>query len=193
MVAVKWMSGVRDTDAYHTFSSFPFRTHFTLTTPGALPHHGTNTTAVLLRLFQGCHSIRRINLRGCVRLTDHAVHSMGANCHMLCHVNLSGCTSVSDSALLSLSNTCSHLESLDISRDSIPYKITDVGLLALGERCHHLERIVLTGCTNITDNGLAWLAEGCANLIHVDLGGLHRITDIGIRVRCDEFACVWEY
>ena len=103
--------------------------------------------------------------------------SFAKHCPRLRSLRLSECKQVSDVGILQLSNHCTGLETLDLSRSELAFKITDVSLLALGERCHELTDLNLSGCTFLTDAGLDWLAGGCTSLTSLDLSGLFKLTD----------------
>jgi hypothetical protein len=98
-------------------------------------------------------------------------------CTRLRSLRLAGCKQVSDVAILQLSNSCASLDTLDISRSELAYKITDVSMLALGERCHSLTSLNLNGCQFLTDAGMDWLAGGCTALTSLNLSGLFKLTD----------------
>ena len=61
------------------------------------------------------------------------------------------------------------LESLNLVRNELPFKLTDVAMLALGERCQALHTLNIAGSENVTDVGLNWLVEGCTGLLNLNL------------------------
>ena len=101
-------------------------------------------------------------------------------CPKLRALKLADCKHVSDVALLQISNSCTALETLDISRSELAFKVTDVSMLALGERCHNLTELNVTGCHFLTDAGVDWLSGGCTSLTALQLGGLFKLTDTGV-------------
>lgn len=80
----------------------------------------------------------------------------GGRCHDLKHVNLEECQQVSDVGVLSLSNHCHGLETINLSRTNLLFKITDVSLLAFGERCPALQvKIPLVAILALYEEGVA--------------------------------------
>lgn len=84
---------------------------------------------------------------------------------------------MSDVGLLQLSNHCTGLETLDLGRSELAFKVTDVSMLAFGERCHSLTELNVSGCQFLTDAGIDWLAGGCTSLTKLNLAGLFKLTD----------------
>ncbi|KAE9609238.1 putative F-box domain, leucine-rich repeat domain, L domain-containing protein [Lupinus albus] len=95
----------------------------------------------------------KVNLRGCVNLTDKVVSSI-ANLHWssLDVLNLDGCKEIGDASLKVIASNCQVLSDLDVSRCAI----TDTGIAALAQGNLHslkilsLARLQLSSFWNIS-------------------------------------------
>lgn len=111
-----------------------------------------------LAWLQNCQSgLVKINVSGCVNLTDKVVSSIieqhGWTLEML---NLDGCRKITDSSLTSIANNCPLLSDLDVSKCSI----TDAGIAALA--CANqpsLQILSVSGCSFVSDKSLADLIK----------------------------------
>jgi hypothetical protein len=106
-----------------------------------------------------------------------ASQDFAKHCTRLRALKLAECKQVSDVGILQLTNFCTELETLDLSRTELAFKITDVCMLALGERCHQLTDLNVSGCHFLTDAGMEWLTGGCTSLTALNIAGLFKLTD----------------
>lgn len=108
----------------------------------------------LLPLIENCERcLSKVNLRGCVNLTDKVV-SVIANLHGLTLelLNLDGCKYISDVSLAAIAEHCSWLCDLDVSECAI----TDSGISALARGCQlGLQIFSASGCPFISDKSLS--------------------------------------
>lgn len=111
------------------------------------------TDAGFLPLLDCCEAgLTKVNLSGCVNLTDRVVSSV-AEQHgwTLEFLNLEGCRKISDASLVSIAENCPLLSDLDVSRCSI----TDFGISALAHANQlSLQILSVSGCSLISDRSL---------------------------------------
>ena len=65
-----------------------------------------------------CHTVERVLLNGCVRLTDRGLSLLARRCPELRHLELRGCVNVSNQALFEVVTNCPGLEHLDATGES---------------------------------------------------------------------------
>lgn len=111
------------------------------------------TDAGFLPLLDSCEAgLTKVNLSGCVNLTDKVVSSMAEQHGWTLEIlNLEGCTKISDASLVSIGDNCPLLSDLDVSRCAI----TDFGILALARANQlNLQVLSVSGCSLISDKSL---------------------------------------
>ena len=62
-----------------------------------------------------CHTVERVELNGCARLTDRGLSLLARRCPELRHLELRGCANVSNQALFEVVTNCAGLEHLDVT------------------------------------------------------------------------------
>ncbi len=104
--------------------------------------------------------LRRLVVRGCVKLTNDSVYSLTLYARRLRAIDLSFVCEVSDSAIETFcSSTSGTLEKLLLRKCN---KLTDLSLIAAG-KCTSLEIVDFSYCSLITDTGVDALVAGCGN------------------------------
>ncbi|CAL8996964.1 unnamed protein product [Prunus brigantina] len=126
------------------------------------------TDAGFLPLLENCEAgLVKVNLRGCVNVTDKMVSSM-AKLHgwTLEMVNLEGCKMISDAGLVAIAGNCPLLSDLDVSRCAI----TDFGIasLACADQLN-LQILAMSGCPLVSDKSLPALVKMGQTLLGLNL------------------------
>lgn len=143
-----------------------------------------------LAWLQNCQSgLVKINVSGCVNLTDKVVSSIieyhGLNLKML---NLDGCRKITDASLTSIANNCQLLSDLDVSKCSI----TDSGVAALAHAKQlSLQIFSISGCSFVSDKSLADLINLGETLVGLNIQHCNAISSSTVDLlveqlwRCD--------
>ncbi|KAB2629315.1 EIN3-binding F-box protein 1-like [Pyrus ussuriensis x Pyrus communis] len=116
------------------------------------------TDVGFLPLVENCEAgLVKVNLSGCVNLTDKVVSSMaGLHGWTLEVLNLEGCRMVSDAGLAAIAGNCTLLSDLDVSRCAI----TDFGIASLGHADQlNLQILSVSGCPLVSDKSLPALVK----------------------------------
>ncbi|XP_008219497.1 PREDICTED: LOW QUALITY PROTEIN: EIN3-binding F-box protein 1-like [Prunus mume] len=126
------------------------------------------TDAGFLPLLENCEAgLVKVNLSGCVNVTDKMVSSM-AKLHgwTLEMVNLEGCKMISDAGLVAIAGNCPLLSDLDVSRCAI----TDFGIasLACADQLN-LQILAMSGCPLVSDKSLPALVKMGQTLLGLNL------------------------
>ncbi|KAL2609041.1 hypothetical protein R1flu_027614 [Riccia fluitans] len=102
--------------------------------------------------------LRKLNLSGCVKVTDIGVYAVARQCkRKLRSLILEGCTRVTDGSLKLLATECQGIEDLDVSKCSV----TDEGVEAMvSENGKALKSLSLAGCKLITDRSVYAIGNG---------------------------------
>lgn len=58
-------------------------------------------------LAQHCHNIERLDVSGCKKISDQAIHAISKHCAKLISINLESCINITDKSLKDLSDGCS--------------------------------------------------------------------------------------
>ena len=135
----------------------------------------------LISIFKTSKLVHEIDVSYCGAVSDYEIKFLSENCPKLQFLNLQCCHLVSDSSIAALASKCLDLRVLNLSRNEMPFKITDVSLLALGDHSFQLNKILLCGCEMITDTGVSWLVKGCNKIRSIDLTNCTKVTNSGIR------------
>ncbi|XP_038878710.1 EIN3-binding F-box protein 1-like isoform X2 [Benincasa hispida] len=147
------------------------------------------TDAVLLPLLESCEGLVKVNLSGCLNLTDESIHTLarlhGATLQL---VNLDGCRKITDQSLVAIADNLLVLNELDVSNCAV----SDCGLIALSLARHtNLLILSLAGCCGITSRSLPSLERLGKTLVGLNLKGCNSISSSSIEVlvenlwRCD--------
>ena len=117
------------------------------------------------------HGTRLLSLdfRGCLRLTNGAIHDIGACCPMLEYLNLSGCQQITDFTALA---QCSALKTLLLEAAGAPASNAHrpfTGIQAIACHCHSLRTLSLKSRSSMTDDDVVAIARGCPLLEVLDL------------------------
>lgn len=108
--------------------------------------------------------LRRLVVRGCVKLTDKSVYALIRNAPRLRAIDLSFVREISDSSIEALcSSTCATLEKLLLRKCA---KLTDRSLIAAAN-CTSLEIVDFSYCPLVTDLGVEALVAGCGNNVRL--------------------------
>ncbi|XVE53615.1 hypothetical protein DITRI_Ditri03aG0016900 [Diplodiscus trichospermus] len=118
--------------------------------------HGI-TDAGFLPLLESCEAgLVKVNLSGCVNLSDKAVCMMaGLHGWTLEMLNLDGCK-ISDASLVAIAENCMLLSDLDVSKCAV----TDFGIAALAHSNQiNLQILSMSGCSMVSDKSLPFLGK----------------------------------
>lgn len=127
------------------------------------------------------HDLRSLDLTSCTRLTNISLIANG--CPFLEKLDLSGCVGVSEAGLVGLAQHCKHLRHLNLC--GCDNAASDAALVALAQNCSGLQYLNVGWCEQITDVGVTALALGCRDLRFVDFCGCLQITDQSVIVLAD--------
>eukprot|EP00055_Hartaetosiga_balthica_P001967 m.2447 g.2447 ORF g.2447 m.2447 type:complete len:887 (-) comp1791_c0_seq1:1870-4530(-) len=121
----------------------------------------------------------KINLRGCVNVTNYGFSQLG-QCNNLQDLNLSECYVLRDAALNIILQGCPSLMYLNLSSCGV----TDLSMKYLSQNCDNICFLSLACCENITSLGCEFLTEGmgCNQLTWLDLSSCPRINDDGLKL-----------
>lgn len=147
------------------------------------------TDAVLLPLLESCEGLVKVNLSGCLNLTDESVLAL-ARIHgvTLQLLNLDGCRKITDQSLVAIADNLLVLNELDVSNCAV----SDRGLAALA-RTEQINLLILSlsGCRGITSKSLPFLERLGKTLVGLNLKDCNSISCSSIEVlvenlwRCD--------
>ncbi|XP_026888809.2 F-box/LRR-repeat protein 15 isoform X1 [Electrophorus electricus] len=149
--------------------------------------------------------LRRVDLRGCVQLTRHALVALALGCPRLQHLCLAHCEWVDGLALRSLADRCAHMRSLDLTacrqvRDeavgyaaarwpglrslsvAVNANITDTAVEEVAKRCRELEHLDLTGCLRVRNEAIRTVAEYCPKLQSLKVNHCHNVSESSLGV-----------
>jgi hypothetical protein len=115
--------------------------------------HCLDVTDTIADCLSACNSLRRLVLRGCIRITDQAVERIVPRQQGLECLCLSECKQLTDASLVAIA-TVSTLRHLSLEAC---HKISDGGV-ALLVACPHLTLLNLGWCgRKITSSGVGWI------------------------------------
>lgn len=117
------------------------------------------TDQALVKLLVGCPNLHALDVSECKYITDGNVVQI-ALCSRLNKLNLSGCIRVSDISVIKLADNCSQLRKLSLYRCPL---IKDMSIVRLVEKCHNLYSLDLRWC-NVTNVSVIKIGEGCPYL-----------------------------
>ena len=131
----------------------------------------------------------KINLNGCVNLTDEVVSSImehhGSTLKML---NLDSCKKITDASMTSIANNCPLLSDLDVSKCSI----TDSGIATLAHAKQlNLQIFSISGCSFVSEKSLADLINLGETLVGLNIQHCNAISSSTVDLlveqlwRCD--------
>ncbi|CAA2973046.1 EIN3-binding F-box 1-like [Olea europaea subsp. europaea] len=148
------------------------------------------TDAGLLSFVQSSEAgLMKVNLSGCVNLTDNVVATIsklhGSTLEVL---NLEGCRFITDASLVTVARDCWQLNELDVSSCGI----TDSGIAILaGAKQLNLQILSLAGCSLVSDKSAPLLVVMGKTLMGLNLQHCHGISSGAVDLlveqlwRCD--------
>jgi hypothetical protein len=139
--------------------------------------------SVVERISASCVDLRRIDLAGCIHVSDLALASLAARCSIEA-IKVDGCN-ITDAGLRHLASFCSEppnrgQSALPVvapaSVDLTDSPVDEKGGVALAGGTGTLAWLSMTGCTKISDEGLAVLAASNQPLRRLVLKGVRTIS-----------------
>ncbi|XP_048843728.1 F-box/LRR-repeat protein 15 isoform X2 [Brienomyrus brachyistius] len=147
----------------------------------------------------------QIDMRGCVRLSRHALVAVSLSCTRLQHLGLAHCEWVDSLSLRSLADHCRGLRSIDLTAcrqlkdEAVCYlagkctglrsisvavnaNITDVAVEEVAKNCRDLEQLDLTGCLRVRNDSIRTVAEYCPKLQSLKVNHCHNVTESSLGV-----------
>ena len=129
------------------------------------------------------HRLVRIDISGCVQLTDSGMATIGdpknayvRHVHTIC---IGRCPALTHEGVLALLEHCHHV-GLDGLEGCPRQLITDPVLRQIALNQRGTKALDLQDCTEISDDGLAHLSKACRVLGSLGLGGCTSITSKGL-------------
>ncbi|XP_004498740.1 EIN3-binding F-box protein 1 [Cicer arietinum] len=150
---------------------------------------GVNDAGLLPLLESSEAGLIKVNLSGCVNLTDKVVSSL-VNLHgwTLELLNLEGCKNISNASLVAIAEHCQLLSDLDVSMCAI----SDAGIASLAHAKQlNLQVLSLSGCTLVTDRSLPALRKLGHTLLGLNIQHCNSISSSAVEMlvellwRCD--------
>ena len=132
--------------------------------------YGTDTHIRMLGMFT---QLKRLDLGGCVELTDQGLEDIGSLVHLQ-YIDLWKCR-VSDRSMHCI-GLLERLEHLCVGEC---VHVTDHGLESIG-RLTALQHLDIHGCVGVGDKGIVAISQ-ITSLRYLDLWGCKGVTDTGIR------------
>nr|XP_043613134.1 EIN3-binding F-box protein 1 [Erigeron canadensis] len=135
-------------------------------------------------LIEGCEAgLVKVNLRGCVNLTDKVVCEMSkAHGGTLEVLNLDGCRFVTDASMVAIASNCLLLSELDVSECSI----TDSGISVLACAVQlNLQILSISSCRLVSDKSLPFLGKLGESLTGLNIQGCHGISNSSVGLIVD--------
>ncbi|XP_016445295.2 EIN3-binding F-box protein 1 [Nicotiana tabacum] len=131
----------------------------------------------------------KVNLTGCLNLTDEVVLSLARlHSETLEVLNLDGCRKVTDASLVAIADNCPLLNDLDVSKCSI----TDSGVAALSHGVQvNLQILSISGCSMVTNKSVPALKKLGESLVGLNLQHCNAISSSRVEIlvedlwRCD--------
>ncbi|GAV80765.1 F-box domain-containing protein/LRR_6 domain-containing protein [Cephalotus follicularis] len=148
------------------------------------------TDAGVLPLLESCEAgLVKVNLSGCINLTDKVISSMvrlhGWTLEVL---NLDECRKIGDASLVAIAENCQLLSDLDVSKCAI----TDFGIASLAyAKQLNLQILSVSGCSMVSDKSLPALGELGRTLLGLNLQHCNAINSVTVDLlveqlwRCD--------
>ena len=134
----------------------------------------------LTKIFYKCNKLESVNISHLKDIGDNELRVLAQSSTHLRVLLARDTPLVSDQSLMLLAHRCVELETVDVSRAQLTFKITDISLLALGESCPSLRLLRLGGCDAITDVGINWLTAGSKYLEEIDISGCVKVILISL-------------
>ena len=124
-----------------------------------------------------CH-LGRLDMSGCVRLTDSALQQIVSCCQRLRCLYVRRCSLITDRALQSVATHCHTLTDISVAECT---RVTDAGIVLLAVHlAQSLAHLSVAHCPLVGDRALACLAERCRRLRYVNARGCDRVSDRGV-------------
>ncbi|XVF56947.1 hypothetical protein PTKIN_Ptkin06aG0161900 [Pterospermum kingtungense] len=126
------------------------------------------TDAGLLPLLESCEAgLVKVNLSGCLNLTDEVVSALtrlhGETLEVL---NLDGCRRITDASLVAVADNCVFLSDLDVSKCAITY--SGVAALSLVEQLN-LQVLSVSDCSGVSNKSMPSLKKLGKTLVGLNL------------------------
>lgn len=99
--------------------------------------------------------LARLDLTGCVRVTDRGLSEVAQCCKKLVRLSLNGCFKIGESghwSLYQVGKNCNDLEDIDLG--GCRY-ISDSGILTIARGCRSLRNFNISACCNLNGDALA--------------------------------------
>ena len=161
---------------------------------------GEFSNRALRQIGEKCHSIQKLDFKGCKFVNDKGIQNIALGCPILRYIDLSGCRKIHGKAVLKLAENCNQISylatesCLNITNDEIRQiagKISQTitfldfsnctllgaeALDGISSTCKILKELRLSGCTNINDDAMSMLINITGELHILYLDGCEKIT-----------------
>ncbi|KAJ0725795.1 putative leucine-rich repeat domain superfamily [Helianthus annuus] len=160
--------------------------------------------AGIVSLVTSCKNLIKLNLKGCIRVTDESLKAVGESCirdlnlggcylitdlgleyladgdlkNCLQHLNLAECNQISDNGIIFLKSMAA-LTELSLSKCGV--HVTDYAIADVLSHLSNIEILDLSWLINVTDISLLAIGSKCVKLQKIILTGCEAISAEGLR------------
>lgn len=135
----------------------------------------TNDTLVLLADLS--EQLHKIDLNGCIGLTDGMLAMIVRKCPQLKYLGVRRCYALTDRAFIAVAENCPKLMTFDAGYTNIG----DSALDQVSLQCPKLQVVNLSHCHAVTDSAVSQLLTRCPVLHSLDLDRCVSLTDAALR------------
>lgn len=120
-----------------------------------------------------CESLRTLNLNGCKRwLHDKLLIPVLQTNACLNKIDLTGCLDLTDSVMKVLALNCKFIKELILAECCW---LTSHGLLVVGLECSNLSLLILRSCWNVDNESLSTVVKNNKSLVYIDIASCYSI------------------
>nr|XP_058157301.1 F-box/LRR-repeat protein fbxl-1-like [Dasypus novemcinctus] len=135
------------------------------------------TDVGVMALVEGTSSLHRIEVFGCLALTDRSIGSLALQCSQLRTLNIGRVPKVSECCLVRSLQNLRAVSALNVAGLRM---VSDKIVHLTVTQCPKLDSLVLSSCSQVTDVSLVEISTYLPTLRYLDVSGCRQVTDVGI-------------